>query len=121
ASELGLERVAPGMSIEVDNRLMVVAGILDSLGTAPELSPAILISATTANQLGGTYADRNLEGAIVRSELGAAQAVSRALPLAIRPDNPERVGLMVPPDITTLRDTVQGSLNGLAIGVAGFS
>lgn len=121
ASELGLERVAPGMSIEVDNRLMVVAGILDSPGTAPELSPAILISATTANQLGGTYADRNLEGAIVRSELGAAQAVSRALPLAIRPDNPQRVGLMVPPDITTLRDTVQGSLNGLAIGVAGFS
>lgn len=121
ASDLGLERVRGGQSIEVNGRRAVVAGILSTPGSAPELSSAVVMSPAQVDALGLSVGAAQGQGAIVRTELGAAQAVSRALPLLIRPDDPERVGLLVPPDLSSLRDDVQGSLNGLAVGVAGFS
>lgn len=121
AQDLGIEKVSPGLSVLVDDRPMVVSGILESAGSAPELGRAIMLSASSLYELDPEQWETFGQSAIVRTELGAVKAVSKVLPYAVSPQDPQRVGLLIPPSVTELRDNVQSSLNGLAIGVAGFS
>lgn len=121
AEKAGITALSPGLSVALNGRLVVVVGILSTSGTTPELGNAIIASPETAQTLVSPTSFIQEQSAIVRTELGAASVVSQALPALIRPSETSRVGLLVPPDLSTLRTEVQGSLNGLALGIAGFS
>jgi ABC-type antimicrobial peptide transport system permease subunit len=120
AQLLGIPSVVPGLGLIVAGKPVTVAGILATAGTATELASAVIVSP------GSPYAARRQisageEAGLVRTEIGATSAVARALPYAVRPDDPSRVGVQVAPDATSLRSDVQGSLNGLALGAAGLA
>lgn len=112
----------PGASertITVDGRPALLAGVLADAGAAPELSSAVLVSPRSARQIG---TDTTVgQGALVRTELGAVQSVVRHLPNLVEPTDPNRVGVLVPPEPEQLRTSVQGSVDSLALAVAAFS
>jgi putative ABC transport system permease protein len=55
----------------------------------------------------------------VETRLGAASVVGRQAPLALRPDAPERLKVLVPPDPRSLHDAVAHDLDVLFLILAG--
>ncbi len=121
AAALGVTAVPPDVSIRVGDTDALLLGVLGTPGTAQELDRAVLVTTTSPVGPGRTALPPRQMTALVRTELGAAGVVARALPVAVRPDTPGRIGVLVPPEPTSLRSDVQSSLNTLALGAAGLS
>lgn len=119
ADRLGVGALVPGSVVFIGDVPILVAGILESFGSEPQLGTAITVEPAGLDRLGMPLPP-SLTG-LVRTELGAARAVAQSLPLVLRPQDPGAVGVLLPPEPTRLRDGVQGSLDSLALGVAGLS
>jgi hypothetical protein len=98
-----------------------IAGVLASAGTARELDRAIIVLPEAPVEPNGEPVPPQHMTAIIRVELGAAATVANAVPVLLRPDNPGRLGVLVPPEPAALRGTVQGTLDALALGTAALS
>lgn len=119
ADRLGMSEFHPGMAIDVAGVPVTIVGILDSYGSESLLGAAVIVDPATLSTLG--MQPTKEKTALVRTRLGAAQSVARALPAAIRPTDPGAVGVVLPPEPESLRADIQGSLNGLALGAAALS
>lgn len=121
AARLGIAAVHPGLSVQVGTTRVLVIGVLSEVGSAPELDGALVVPPTAPVGPGGSPPPADRMSALVRVELGAARQVAAQLPTAARPHGPERLGVIVPPEPTTLRGDVQTSLDALAYGAATLS
>ncbi|GAA3808815.1 ABC transporter permease [Cellulomonas soli] len=121
AKSLGVPATRSGTAIRIGSIDTLVIGILADAGTATELSGAVIVTTTAPIEPGNTPAPPMQMSAIVRVELGTASQVANQLPVAVRPDNPGRLGVLVPPEPAALRGSVQTSLNTLAYGAAALS
>lgn len=119
ADLLGLVDAEPGQVVTIDERPVVLAGVLDDPGSEPQLDLAAIISPAAVPALG--YELPAELTALVRTASGAAASVATALPLAIRPSEPTAVGVSLPPEPESLREGVQGSLDVMGFGLAGLS
>lgn len=52
---------------------------------------------------------------------GAAQLAGRQAAIAVRPENPERIQALVPPDPKTLRNQVSGDVTSLFLALSAFA
>lgn len=111
ASELGLTRIDNQPAVFIGDTAFTVIGILDDVKRNPDLLLSIVIPTSTAEQqlrpTGATYQ------VLIDTEPGAASLVGRQAPLALRPDQPERLRSLVPPDPKSLRNQVQGDITSL--------
>lgn len=57
----------------------------------------------------------------VTTRMGAADTVARQLPLAVRPEAPDSLAVLVPPDLATLRGGVEERTAALFLGLAAVS
>lgn len=121
AAQLGIPAVHPGLSVRAGTTRLLVIGVLDDAGSAPELAAALVVPPTAPIGPGGGPPEPVRMSALVRVELGAAQQVAAVLPVAARPHGPERLGVIVPPEPTSLRGDIQSSLDALAYGAAVLS
>jgi putative ABC transport system permease protein len=120
AEALGIERVDPGQVVRVDGIPFALAGIVHQAAREPALLRAVLVPAGAAAR---TWPGRASEAphVLVRVEPGAAAVVAGQAALALRPDAPELLGAVAPPDPATLRHRVEAEVEGLLLVVGSVS
>lgn len=118
AQQLGLTRIDNQPAVFIADTAYTVIGIIDDVDRNPDLLLSIVIPTSSIDQrqaVGATYQ------VLIDTQAGAANLVGRQAPLALRPDAPERLQALVPPDPRTLRNQVQGDITGLFYALAGLA
>ncbi len=120
ARRLGISRVEQLPAVYVGGIPFTVVGIMDDLQWRPELLLSVVIPDQTARQLWEPATGTQIE-ALVRTQLGAAQLIGGQAPLALRPEAPDSLTVMVPPAPESLRRAVEGEVGALFLVLAGVS
>lgn len=111
AAELNLATIDNQPAVFIGDVAYTVIGIIDDVQRNPDLLVAVTIPTSSAAR------DFSPEGAIyevlIDTAPGAAALVGRQAPLALRPEQPQRLQSLVPPDPTTLRNQISQDLTGL--------
>jgi len=119
ADQLGIVRVDNQPAVFLGDIPYTVVGILDEVQRNPDLLHAVIIPDTAAE------ADFDTDGAerqvIIDTSSGAAQLVGHQAPIALRPQQPERLHAVVPPDPVTLRNQVEGDVQTLFFALSGLA
>lgn len=111
AEQLGITRIDHQPVIFLADTPYTVIGILNEVRRNPELLLAVVVPTSTAeSQFNTLNAERNV---IVDTAAGAAQMIGAQVPLALRPQAPERFRVLVPPDPKTLRLQVESDVQTL--------
>ena len=119
ADQLGITRVDHQPVIFLTDTPYTVIGILDDVRRNPDLLLAVIIPTTTADT---QFDTRNTERTvIIDTAPGAAQLIGRQAPLALRPQQPERLQALVPPDPNTLRNQVESDVETLFYALSGLA
>lgn len=118
AQRLGITDVSQLPAIAIGDHLYLVIGILQGVGRQPDLLGAVIIPEGTARQ------DFGLAGpgaVIVETRLGAASLIAQQTPLALRPDKPTALKIVLPPEPRRVRDAVQNDLDIMFLLLGGLS
>ena len=119
AEQLGITRIDHQPVIFLGDTAYSVIGILDDVARNPDLLLAITIPTTTANtQFDTTSAEREV---IIDTAPGAGQLIGQQAPLALRPQQPDRLQALVPPDPTTLRNQIESDVQTLFYALSGLA
>ncbi|MER5762018.1 ABC transporter permease [Streptomyces sp. NPDC002082] len=116
---LGISRVDNRPVVFVDNTAYSVIGIVSDAQTVPELMLGVILPESTALKAYGPPADAPAT-MVIRTRPGAASLIADQAPLALRPDARQYLTAVPPPDPHTLRDSVDTSLSGLFLLLAGI-
>ncbi|MFD0262134.1 ABC transporter permease [Kitasatospora indigofera] len=119
AAQLGVSNLANQPAVFVNGVAYTVIGIIDDVQRAPDALLDVLIPASTARAEYGAPAAQ--PAMLIRTRPGAAQLVAHQVPLALRPDNPQLLQSVPPPDPHGLRDQVGGSLGDLFLVLAAIT
>lgn len=119
ASRLGIDEVDGNSALVINGRPVAISGVLGGYGSEIQLDQAVILDPRVASELGLPIPEAY--SALIRTEPGYVASVARSAPLAVRPQDPQSVGITYPPEPERLREGVQGSLNTLALAVAGLS
>jgi len=119
ATQLGIARVDNQPAVFIGNTAYTIIGILDDVQRNPDLLLSIIIPTSTATH------DLPVNGAsyqvLIDTAPGAAQLAGRQAPLALRPDHPERLQALVPPDPKQLRNQVSSDITSLFLALSGLA
>ena len=119
ADQLGITRIDHQPVVFLADTPYTVIGILGDVGRNPDLLLAVIIPTTSAN---AQFDTRNAERTvIIDTAPGAAQLIGHQAPLALRPQQPERLQALVPPDPRTLRNQVESDVQTLFYALSGLA
>lgn len=119
AGQLNVTRVDNEPAVFIGNTAFTVIGILDDVARNPDLLLAAIIPAQTAAvRFPSQYAEYTV---LADVDPGAAEVVGSQIREAIRPQDPGRLQVLVPPDPKTLRQAVEGDITSLLYGLAGLA
>lgn len=110
AAALHVFRVDNGPSVFLDGKAYAVIGIIAAVARNDALLNAVIIPVGAANADFVAVTDREV---IIDTLQGAAQLVGRQVPLALRPQDPGRLLVLVPPDPRSLRGQIEGDVKSL--------
>ena len=103
----------------IGDRTYTVIGIIDDVARSPEFVQSVIIPAATAT------ADFVNEDAnytvLIEVAPGAAQLIASQAAMALRPQDPDRLEVLAPPDPGELRETIESDITGLLYGLAGLA
>ncbi|MEU6866110.1 ABC transporter permease [Streptomyces sp. NPDC046876] len=119
ADRLGITTLATRPVVYVGQEPFTVAGILADVGRKPEHLMSVLVPRATAEELWGPPGPAQAT-LLIDTELGAARQVAELAPLALRPDHPEHLKAVPPPDPRMLRSAVTSDLSALFLLLAGI-
>jgi putative ABC transport system permease protein len=109
ANQLGINRV--DVAVFIDGRAYTVMGIYRDVARREEAMAAVIVPYTLGATLAGDTADTAVtHDMLIETVPGAAQIIGRQAPLAIRPEAPDELRAIAPPDPRTLRREVEGDL-----------
>ncbi|GAB1691064.1 ABC transporter permease [Krasilnikovia sp. M28-CT-15] len=112
----GQAQAAAGAMVYVAGEPYAVLGVYQPPpGKAAITGAVVLPYWSAAGQPGLRFPDSQM---IVRTQLGAADQVAREVPFAIAPQAPERLAVLVPPDLRSLRAGVERETQALFLGLA---
>jgi putative ABC transport system permease protein len=119
ADQLDIARVDNRPAVFIGDHAYTVLGIIEDVDRNPELLNAVIIPRSTAQ----TDLPTAGEGFYITIDtvLGAAPLIGRQAPIALRPQDPERLHALVPPDPDTLRIQVSGDVTTLFNALAGLA
>lgn len=107
---LGISSVQDSPAVFLKGQAYTVIGILGGAEREQQLSTAVILPPTTADdQLGLGTVTRVL----INTALGAAKQVAHQAPIALAPGAEDALAVTAPPDPTKARKGVQGDVNGL--------
>lgn len=119
ATQLGVARLDNQPAIFIGDIAYTVIGIIDDVERNPDLLLAVIVPTTSAaRDLPNTNATYQI---LIDTDPGAAPLAGRQAPLALRPDDPDRLQALVPPDPKTLRNRVSGDLTSLFLALSGLA
>ncbi len=111
ADQLGITRIDNQPVVFLGDTPYSIIGIIDDVRRNPNLLLSIVIPTTSA---AAQFDTRNAERQVlIDTTPGAAQLIGHQAPIALRPQNPERLQALVPPDPRTLRNQVEGDVQSL--------
>ncbi len=114
AKTLELGPQAGDSCLFINGQPFVIIGVLGSAARDPNLVNSIVVPPRTALSAWG----RKAAGAptvLIEVDQGAADVIGRQAPLALRPDRPESISSAVPPEPTSLRNTVEAASTTLFV------
>jgi putative ABC transport system permease protein len=114
---LGITRVDNRPAIFINDTAYTVLGIVSDSQSLSQTLMGILIPSSTALSAYGPPGDAPAQ-ALIHTRIGAAQLIAHQAPLALRPDEPNLLQAVPPPDPHSLRDQVNGDLSGLFLVLA---
>ena len=119
ASELGIGSVFAQPAVNVAGVSLSILGIVRSSQLESQALQGLIVPPYVADVIAGNHSPRRVD---VRTVPGAAQLIGRQGPTELDPWMPASVSAQVPPDPSTLRSQVQGSLSSLlsVLGYAGL-
>ncbi|MGW0337999.1 ABC transporter permease [Streptomyces sp. NPDC003011] len=122
ARRLGITRLDRQPVVFLGGTPVTVIGIVSEVERKSEVLAAVIVPSGTAQRLWGPPGKQDEPTQmIVDTELGAAADVAAQLPLALRPDRPDTLHAVAPPDPRSLKNHVTTDLNSLFLLLAGVS
>ncbi|MDR1151427.1 MAG: ABC transporter permease [Bifidobacteriaceae bacterium] len=121
AARLGIASVVTHPTVFVGNTAYAVIGVMAEGGALPELGNAVTVPITTMIDSLGPPASSDPARVLIRTRMGAAALISTQAPFKLRPDNPEALTAIAPPDWSMITDDVDTSMNGLLLALAGIA
>ncbi len=119
ACQLGITRIDNQPVVFLGDTPYSIVGIIDDVARNPDLLLAVIIpTSTAAGQFDVRIVERQI---IIDTAPGAAQLVGHQAPIALRPQQPERLQALVPPDPQTLRNQVEGDVQSLFYALSGLA
>jgi putative ABC transport system permease protein len=116
ARQLGITRIDNTPAIYLNDVPYTLIGIINDVARNPDLLLAITIPTTTAQQAWGPPASP--PEVLIDVQPGAAQLIGTQAALALRPHDPARLQVLVPPEPKTLRRGVEGDTKALYLTLA---
>lgn len=121
ASALGVGDVSTVPAVFVDGVPFTVVGIVGDAERAPSLLSAVVVPRGIAERVWGAPTIEEEAHLLATTQTGAAVQIAREAPLALRPDRPELLAAVPPPDPRSLRVGVDSDLAGLFLALAAVS
>lgn len=118
AERLGINRVDNQPVVFVGDRELVVIGILDDVDRSPSLLNAVIVPNGYARDRLGLQAPGEVQ---VDVELGAGRLIGRQAPIALDPNDPQRLQALLPPDAERLRSGIAEDTSGLLLVLGAVS
>jgi putative ABC transport system permease protein len=120
ARALGIGRVDTQPAVFVGGTPFTVIGIVGSVTRQPAALLSVIVPTNTARDVWGPPSVESglAEHMLIQTQQGAASQVGRQAPLALRPERPDTVKVVVPPDPRSLRDQVNTDLRNLFLLLA---
>jgi putative ABC transport system permease protein len=112
---LGIDRIRPGMRIQVGSQWFYVAGILNKDTYAAELDSAVLVGFPAAEKY--LNFDGHPSRIYVRAQDGQITTVDNLLGAQANPESPSQVNVSRPSDILTAQADTEGALDTLFLGL----
>jgi putative ABC transport system permease protein len=110
AKLLGVTRLDQAPAVFVEGKAFTVIGVLGHSRRQPALAGSVIVPQSTGRTVLGLGSVRTV---LIRTDLGAAQLIGAQAPHALSPNDSDRLEVRAPPDPQTLRNQVQGDVNGL--------
>jgi len=120
AQRLGVTRLEAHPAVLINDVPYTVIGIVSDVVRLPELLLGVAIPTSVALWLYGPPVERPAR-MLVETRVGAAKVVAEQIPLALRPDAPQLLRPIAPPDPQRLRGGVGSDLDTLFLMLAGIS
>ena len=116
AESLGVIDVANHPLIYLDGEAYTAIGIIRASTGEAGLTAAAVVPYQECRRTPAAY--RPTE-AVIRTQLGAADQIGGEAPLALRPEDPASLTVLVPPDLRTFRRGVEQETRSLFLALAG--
>ncbi|MFE4637999.1 ABC transporter permease [Streptomyces sp. NPDC056773] len=119
AARLGITTLETRPAVFIGSEPFAVIGIIKDVRRKPDLLLSVTVPRTTAEEIWGPPQSTGTT-MLIATDIGAAQQVARLAPTALRPDHPEYLKAVPPPDPRTLRSGVTSDLEQLFLILAGI-
>lgn len=113
AKQLNITRI--GVAVFIGDRPFTVIGIFADVTHRPEMLLSAVIPAAVADRMDDGGAERDV---VIETAPGAAQLIGSQARLALRPEGPELLRAVAPPDPRTLRRDVESSLTRASLALS---
>ena len=110
AERLGITRTNHQPAILLGDRRLIVIGILEDVARSPDLLNAIVIPQGYARERFSLAAPAELR---VDTEIGAAELIAEQVPVALDPEDPDRIQVATPPSPGDVRSAVESDVDAL--------
>ncbi len=122
ATRLGVRNLQMQPAVFLNDLPYTVIGLYSDVRRNSEVSLGALIpTASAVRDFGNPDPGQMPATMVISTRVGAAQLVASQAPLALRPDHPDTLVAVAPPDPHSLRDSVSGDLTGLFVALAAVS
>lgn len=119
AEQLGIARIDNLPAVFIGDHAYTVIGIIGDVARNPELLLGVVVPAGNA---AAELATGPVEyGVLIDVDPGAAEVVGSQVAVALRPQDPERLQVLIPPDPRQLRQDVESDVTNLLYGLAGLA
>ncbi|MBA2947240.1 ABC transporter permease [Streptomyces himalayensis] len=116
AARLGIATLEARPAVFIGDQPFTIIGIIDDVKRKPDMLLSVLVPHTTAEELWGSPTDA--AEMLISTRVGAAVQIAEEVPIALRPDHPEYLKAVPPPDPKSLRSSVTSDLNELFLLLA---
>ncbi|MFI8769641.1 ABC transporter permease [Streptomyces sp. NPDC053792] len=116
AERLGITTLETRPAVFIGNQPFTVAGIIGGTERKADLLLSVIVPPKTAERMWGP--PRDGAAMLISTDLGAATQIAEQAPTALRPDHPEYLKAVPPPDPRMLRGGVSSDLGQLFLVLA---
>lgn len=120
ARRLGITHTTNQPAVFIGDTGYTVVGIVETVARNPALLSAVIIPAQTATAQIPT-SNQTTYTALIDVAPGAADLIAHQAPLALRPDQPDRLDTLVALDPRQLRASIENDVTTLLYGLAGLA